>query len=185
MVIAIVATLLILVRRPSLPSAVPREVPANELTLRNDRSHWKNETVPFTGIIVEKYPDGSVKSRSTLLNGILHGVSEGWHTNGTLQVREHFQNGVSHGVRTKWFANGSKMSEATIEHGKINGAFRRWHQNGALAEEIRMTSNVPDGLSRAYYPNGTLKAQAKLDKGEVVEQQFWKEGEASASRTAQ
>jgi antitoxin component YwqK of YwqJK toxin-antitoxin module len=77
------------------------------------------------------------------------------------------------------------MSDATIEHGKINGAFRRWHQNGALAEEIRMTSNVPDGLSRAYYPNGTLKAQAKLDKGEVVEQQFWKEGEASASRTAQ
>ncbi len=156
------------------------EVAASELTLRDGRSYRQNETLPFTGIMTETYSNGSVKSRSVLSNGVLHGVSEGWYTNGTLQVREHFQKGISHGIRTKWFANGSKMSEAAVENGKIQGLFRRWHENGQLAEEIQMTNNVPDGISRAFYPSGALEAQARLEKGKVIDQRFWKEGEAPA-----
>ena len=186
-----VTALSVFVRRPLNPVpalvSAPREVPARELVLRNERSFWKDETDPFTGIVFENYPGGSAKSRSMLSHGVLDGVSEGWHTNGTLQVREYFQNGVSHGARTKWFESGGKMSEANIELGKIVGVFRRWHENGALAEEIQMSDNVPDGISRAFYPSGALKAEAKLEKGKVLEQHFWKENEApvvAASGTA-
>ena len=180
-VIAVIALLKVFNRETQVtpPAPVPslREVPARELTSRDGRAHWRNEAEPFAGFVVENYPDGSLKSRSLVSNGVMHGVSEGWHANGILQVREHFENGISHGVRTKWFDSGMRLSEATIEMGKIVGLFRRWHENGLLAEEIQMTDNVPDGISRAFYPSGAPKAEARLDRGKVVEQKYWNENE--------
>lgn len=158
------------------PAAV-REVPVSELVRREGRLYWMQETVPFTGIMTEKYPDGSRKSRSDMSHGVLHGVSKGWHTNGVLQVREHFLTGVSHGFREKWFASGAKLSEASIQAGKIEGVFKRWHENGKLAEEVQMKNGKPDGLSLAYHEDGTLKARAKLEDGKVIE--IWQSGERS------
>jgi antitoxin component YwqK of YwqJK toxin-antitoxin module len=165
------------------PPQPVREVPANELVQHDGRSFWKNETVPFTGFIVESYSDGSRKSRSELANGVMHGVSEGWYTNGVLQVREHFREGLSDGRRQKWFPSGAKMSEATVGAGKLQGAFKRWHENGALAEEIQMKDGNPDGVSMSYHPDGSLKAKAVLQDGKVIEQKFWKAGELKNSLT--
>jgi antitoxin component YwqK of YwqJK toxin-antitoxin module len=179
LVLAAVSLLPLLLRRKVVVPA-PREVALRELTLRDNRSFWKGESAPFTGIALETYPDGALKSRSAFSNGVLHGISEGWHTNGTLQVREHFVGGISHGVRTKWYASGVKLSEANVEHGKIEGLFRRWHENGKLAEEIPLKGNEPDGVSRSFYPGGALKSQVRLENGKVMERQSWKEGEAPA-----
>ncbi len=163
---------------------VVREVLAGELTLREGRSYWKDETTPFSGIITESYPDGRSRSRSVMSNGLMHGVSEGWYTNGTLQVREHFVEGVSHGLREKWFENGMKLSEAQIKSGKLEGTFKRWHDNGALAEEIQMKDGNPDGVSVAYHPDGSLKAKATVQNGTVIEHKLWKPGELKGALTA-
>lgn len=158
------------------PPPIP-DVPRSNLVVRQGRLHRVGQTTPFTGAMVELYPDGALKSRSMIAGGLLHGASEGWHPNGQLAVREHFRKGVSHGLREKWYADGAKMSEVTIVQGKLQGTFRRWHGNGALAEQIEMREGNADGLSLAYYPSGFLKAQAKLEKGKVVEQRFWPDGE--------
>jgi len=159
-------------------AAPAREVLGSELTLREGRLHRIGETsVPFTGVMVERYPSQSLKSRSMISRGVLHGISEGWHTNGQVQVREHFKNGVSHGLRTKWHENGVKMSEGTVVEGQFEGPFCRWHDNGVLAEEIRLEHGAPEGWSRSYYPSAFLKAQARFKGGEMTEQKFWKDGE--------
>jgi antitoxin component YwqK of YwqJK toxin-antitoxin module len=164
-------------RKPLPPSS--REVPASELVVREGRSHWKDEAVPFTGFIVEHYPDDSLKSRSYLVDGRMHGVSEGWFTNGVLQVREHFREGVSHGLREKWHPNGAKLSETPIENGKVHGSFMRWHDNGALAERLRMHQGEPDGESIAFFPSGSVKARVLVKNGQVVRRETWKDGELS------
>jgi antitoxin component YwqK of YwqJK toxin-antitoxin module len=157
--------------------AKPRELSRPELVLRAGRLYQAGQTEPFTGTMVESYSKGSLKSRSALSNGLLDGVSEGWHTNGQLAVREHFRMGVSHGLRTKWYVQSGKMSEAMIVQGKLHGTFRRWHENGALAEEVEMRNGNPDGSSQAFYASGFVKAQVRLQNGKVLEQQFWKDGE--------
>ena len=167
----------ILVKFTLRSPSVVREVPLSDLVRRDGRLYWQQETIPFTGIMTENYPDGSRKSRSILFNGVLHGVSEGWYTNGVLQVREHFRDGVSHGLREKWFVSGVKLSEASIDAGKIEGVFSRWHENGNLAEEVQMKNGNPDGLSMAYHQDGTLKARAKLENGKVIE--IWQSGDRS------
>jgi antitoxin component YwqK of YwqJK toxin-antitoxin module len=153
------------------------EIPREELALRNGRLFRINETSPFTGIMIEVHPDGSLKSRSFVAEGLLEGVSEGWYTNGVIQVRENFKQGISHGLRTKWHENGKLMSESTIEQGNHHGIFRRWHENGQLAEEVTLVHGKPDGVSQSYHPTGYLKARVVLKMGEVVEQMFWKDGE--------
>lgn len=148
-----------------------------QLESRDGKLYLTNQAAPFTGFMIENYPDGSKQSRSELKEGVMDGVSEGWLTNGVLQVQEHFVKGVSHGTRTKWHPNGAKLSEANIENGKITGIFRRWHDNGQLAEEVQMRDGVADGPSASFYPSGFQKAEAELKSGNVVTQQFWKDGE--------
>lgn len=165
--------------RSSKKAPLPQAL-RSELTLRDGRLYRINEPAPFTGVMLEKYPDGKLQSRSELKDGQIDGLSEGWLTNGVLQVQERFANGVSHGVRTKYHPNGQKLSEANIENGKITGLFRRWHDNGQLAEEVNMRDGNADGPSVAFYPSGFLKAEAELKNGNVVTQKFWKDGEKKA-----
>jgi hypothetical protein len=157
------------------PGAGPIEVPRANLELRDSRLYRVGETIPFSGLMVDFYESGALKSRSAVTNGLLQGLSQGWHTNGQLQVTEHFQEGVSHGVRAKWYESGARKSEGLIVEGQFHGTWRRWHENGALAEQIESDHGNPHGTSLAYYPSGQIKARATFQNGKMVEQKFWKD----------
>lgn len=135
---------------------------------------------PFSGWVTEHYATGTRRSRSRVVDGRLHGLSEGWHTNGVRQIQEHFAAGLSEGLVTKWHPDGTKASEGTARAGKFEGVFRRWHPNGVLAEEISLVAGKPHGLSRSWFPSGSLKAEVTLEAGEVMKQQFWEDGEQPA-----
>lgn len=135
---------------------------------------------PFTGWLVEPHADGTLKSRSQIVRGVLNGVSEGWYTNGHIQVREHFTEGVANGMRVKWHANGATQSVATIVQGKVQGRFLRWFEDGTLSEDVPMQDGQPEGVSWAYYPSGFVKAEVRLKAGQIVEQRFWNDGEVPA-----
>ena len=169
--------------RSPKPSPVP-EASAGQLVLRQGRMYRRNQSEPFTGALVERYPNGTLKSRSRLVAGFMDGISEGWYTNGQMEVREHFQAGVSHGLRTKWYEQGKLLSETTIREGEHDGTFRRWHENGQLAEAVEMKQGHPEGVSSAYYPSGHLKARAQIQNGQLVEQKFWKDGELPPASAA-
>jgi antitoxin component YwqK of YwqJK toxin-antitoxin module len=163
----------------------PQEVAISGLIMREGRWFLPNQATPFSGVIFEHYETGQLKFRSQVRQGLLDGLSAGWHTNGQKQVSEHFRAGVSHGLRTKWHPNGRKLSEVMVVDGKLEGCFRRWHEDGTLSEEIEMKHGTPDGLARGYYPSGFLKAEARLRDGAVVERKFWNDGEKpSPQRTS-
>lgn len=170
---------------PKLPiestAVAPAAISRTNLVLVAGRLCLAGETNAFSGIMIDHQTDGMLRSRSAVTNGLLHGLSEGWHTNGQLQVTEHFKAGVSHGPRTKVYADGTKLSEAAIVDGQLHGPFRRWHENGALAEEMEMNHGQPDGIAKAYFANGTLKSECTLRNGKVVEQKFRKNDESNAT----
>jgi antitoxin component YwqK of YwqJK toxin-antitoxin module len=185
--VALGAVFALLVHRPTPKtsragiSLAPLELSRTNLVFKESRLLEINGATPFSGFMVEHYTDGVLRSRSAVTNGLLHGLSQGWHTNGQLQVSEYFKAGVSHGLRTKWYANGTKLSEATIVEGVLSGPFRRWHENGTLAEEVEMRNGQPDGIANAYLPDGRLKTQVRLENGKVINQTPQKQGEPGAS----
>ena len=153
------------------------------LVLQAGRWQIRGQTNAFTGLLLDTYDEGNRKSLSAVSNGLLQGLSRGWHTNGQQQVEEHFVAGISHGLRTKWHSNGQKLSEVNIVEGKLHGTFRRWDEQGFLTEEIEMKDGQPDGMSRAFYPSGSLKIEARLQQGQVIETHQWQDGEKTASST--
>src|SRR5262245_19631939 len=161
-------------RPPASPSrdALPLDTVAvsrTNLILLAGRLCVAGHTNPFTGLMSEQAAEGSLRSRSSVSNGLLHGLSEGWHTNGQLQIAEHFQAGVAHGLRTKSYPNGVKLSEGEIVDGKFHGTFRRWDETGSLAEQVEFAEGQPHGLSLAYYPSGFLKTRVTMNQGNVLE----------------
>lgn len=157
------------------PAAAVLEAERTELVSKDGRLE-KGGTV-FTGLMLEHYPDGVLKSRSAISNGLLHGLSEGWFTNRVLQVSEQFANGTSHGERHRWDELGRPVSAARIDHGEIAGIFRRWHTNGVVAEEITMRDGQADGPACSWYPSGFLSAEMTMRNGKVVSRQNYADGE--------
>ena len=47
------------------------------LVLRDERLHLGDASEPFTGSMIERYEDGALKSRTSVVKGLLEGVSEG------------------------------------------------------------------------------------------------------------
>lgn len=179
--LGVLASGTLLTTRPALP---PVDVYLPEIQsafLSHKGDQLQRDGRPFNGFVTVHYPDGRLQSRSQVAAGRLQGVSEGWHPNGVLQVREHFVAGVSHGLREKWHANGRLLSRVSIEGGKLNGEFKRWDEAGNLAETLPLKAGEPDGEAVAFHPSGFLKAVARFDRGQMVDQRFFADGERSSS----
>jgi hypothetical protein len=164
-----VGVILIVILKPWPRESIPAEqVPRNQLVLQQGRLMKTSQTNAFTGLMVEFYPDGSLQSRSSVSNGLLHGVSEGWHTNGVLAIREVFVEGKSHGIRSKWDATSHRIAETTISRGQIHGSHREWHPNGQPALEMSMVEGKAQGTARKWNPEGVLMGQWSLSNGVVI-----------------
>ena len=166
-------------RTQSIPPAP--EMARRELVQNDGRWFQAGHANPFTGIMVDRCPDGSQSLRCEISDGLLNGVCESWYTNGQSQVREHFKNGVSHGLREKWHENGARLSQASIVEGKVSGTFQSWHDNGQLAERIEMKLGKAEGTAWAYYASGFLKAETTVRDGNVLDRKVWKDGERRES----
>jgi antitoxin component YwqK of YwqJK toxin-antitoxin module len=167
--------------QPTQITAPAREIARRDLVQIDGRWFQTGHTNPFTGIMVDRYPDGSPLSRCDISNGLLNGLSETWYTNGQIQVREHFKSGISHGLREKWHENGARLSQATIVEGKVTGTFQSWHDNGQLSEQIEMKLGKADGIAWAYYPSGFVKAETTVQDGQILNRKSWEDGERAAS----
>ena len=169
-------------RRAADPlTAAARETPLHDLVQHDGRWYPPGQTNPFTGLMVDRDPNGALLSRCQVSNGLLNGVSECWYTNGQIQAREYFKDGVSNGQRQKWHENGRLLSQAQIAQGKVTGTFRSWHDNGQLSEQIEMKLGKADGIAWAYYPSGFIKAETTVRDGQVLDRKSWNDGERAAS----
>jgi hypothetical protein len=128
--------------------------------------------IVFEGVVLDRFGEGGLKSRSEVRAGRIHGLSVGWHTNGVVQVEEWFTNGVAHGSVTRWHPNGSVLSQGNAVAGKLHGSFRRLHPDGLVAEEYQMSNGVPVGVARSWHPDGSLKAEVTFEEGKPAQSLF-------------
>src|SRR5579864_6641377 len=116
--VALIAALVcIAVLRQPKPAPLA-EVPHRELTQTNGLWYRQAETNPFTGIMLDVYPEGAIMARSVISNGLPNGLYEVWYTNGQIQLRQNFANGLSDGRKQEFYENGAKKSEAVLLKGE-------------------------------------------------------------------
>jgi len=94
---------------------------------------------PYTGPVLAKWEDGSVRVRGTLVNGRWDGVRESYYQLGTLKARETYTNGVLNGPFEAYFKMGSPSDKGTYLNGRLDGPYesywlRQPAERGAFAD---------------------------------------------------
>ena len=92
------------------------------------------EDEPFTGTVVESFPDGSLSLSTTFYQGKPHGFQKRSFTNGEMAAEIFFDKGMLSGTRSKWWENGQIREEEYWSNGKFMGR-RLWDEAGRLIRE--------------------------------------------------
>jgi hypothetical protein len=102
---------------------------------KNGRTYRRGlENEPFSGTVVQTFPDGSLSLSTTFYEGRPHGFQKRNFPNGTLASEVIFDKGVLSGVKTKWWDNGAVREEEYWSGGKYKGR-RLWDTEGRMTRE--------------------------------------------------
>lgn len=86
---------------------------------------------PFTGVAIERYPNGSKGSEISYRDGIEDGLSSSWYPNGMKESETMYTAGRVNGVHREWYENGQLKLEKTIETG-YELKMMQWDETGKL-----------------------------------------------------
>ena len=89
---------------------------------------------PFTGTVVENFPDGSVSLETSYYRGLPHGQQNRNFESGQIALQANFDQGVLVGVKSRWWPSGILREEAYCSEGKYIGR-RLWDSSGRLLKE--------------------------------------------------
>ncbi len=92
------------------------------------------EDEPFTGTVVEAFPDGSVSLITTFYQGKPHGYQQRSFQDGSMASEILFDKGILSGIRSKWWKNGHIREEEYWSEGEFKGR-RLWDEEGRLIRE--------------------------------------------------
>ena len=89
------------------------------------------EGVPFTGEVVDHWPDGTVQSSTAYRNGVEDGPYREWHRNGTLRTEglNDPRYGAA-GIWREWDERGRLIEERSFGRDGEMTAVRRWDGDG-------------------------------------------------------
>ena len=76
------------------------------ITMVGERAFLKNNPAGFSGVVVDRYLNDSLKSKKTFKNGFLNGFWREWTENGQLTYELNYKFGKANGMHRQWHSNG-------------------------------------------------------------------------------
>lgn len=119
----------------------------------------------YTGIISERYPNGSPSLWKTLKNGKTNGLWLEWYPNGALRYRAYWKNNKGNGKWEYFYQNGQLRSESFYIDDIAQGLFKNYYKNGQLKTNATYFNGKKDGLELIYDVNGLLLSRKRYENG--------------------
>lgn len=137
----------------------------------------------YTGIISERYANGSPSLWKTLVNGKSNGLWLEWYPNGTLRYRAHWKDSKGNGKWEYFYPNGQLRSESFYIDDIAQGLFKNYYENGQLKTNGTYFNGKKDGLELTYDLNGLLLSRKRYEYGVqlIDEPTIFEEGIISVS----
>lgn len=132
-----------------------------------------------TGLDIEYWDNGNIKSETTYKNANLEGIVKWYHENGNIQAEYNYENGKKEGISKKYYGNGNLEYEEHWKDDKLNGVVKSYYKNGQLEYEDNYKDDKLDGLSKTYYSNGNIQSEStyKDDKRNGVSKWYYEDGQ--------
>jgi hypothetical protein len=124
-------SLLLLVAAGGTRSATAR-INADDDGLGYMHGRIAHNGVLFTGVIVERYESGAVRSERSYRDGLEHGRHIGWWPNGDRAFDYTYRDGLMEGVAREWFEDGTPFRVFTYRAGHEEGQQQMWYADGSL-----------------------------------------------------
>jgi hypothetical protein len=115
------------------------------------------------------YPDGSIRSEVTLVNGLPHGMTRHWHPNGVLAKEIPVDNGIIDGIVRQWNDKGELLGSSDIRKG--TGVHYMWYPSGKVMGETSMICGEQTGRMRTL-----------TEEGDVISDTYWLKNEKVSRR---
>jgi len=116
----------------------PRDaIPFKELVLKDEIYFYKHK--PFTGVAIERYPNGVLQRAVTFAQGKQNGQMLMWYPDGSPQMSAYYVNGYLQGRFLGWYLNGSVIYDLMINKGTYAS------DNLLDEDETRASSEVEQG----------------------------------------
>ena len=90
----------------------------------------------FSGVYIELYENGQVKTEMALRNGQKHGITKIYFDSGKINEFRSFKKSLMHGKWETWNEPGKKIAEANYRNGKKDGKWYVWDENGTLRYDM-------------------------------------------------
>lgn len=136
------------------PVAAPTAAVVPLSRLQKDGDLHLLNGAPFTGTVVDIYPDGARKARFQLVDGKADGAWAEWYPDGAIRFY------------SEWRA------------GKGEGPFVYFHPNGEISERVTARADIWDGVAEGWHPDGTKAFERVYQAGTALsDRRFAAEGE--------
>lgn len=91
----------------------------------------KDSELPFTGVVVEYWPNGQKRGESKIRDGKVQGKVTSWFENGRRKASAVFKDGRLNGKWIEWYENGQKKREREfLDDTEIPGSLKYWNEDG-------------------------------------------------------
>ena len=81
--------------------------------------HYDVERIPYTGMVVEKFPDGTPRGEASFIKGRKDGRERFWYPNGKLKEESHWFDGQPDGIMQTWNQEGEVQRIVRFKRGEL------------------------------------------------------------------
>ena len=136
-------------------SSCAKEIPSDQLVVRQGVFYEINTTTPFTGSTVSYHKNGQLKSKENYKDGKVDGLWEYYYENGQLKSKENYKDDELT-LSQSFTSKGIPLKDFTYNNGLKTGVEEIYHENGQLGIKENYKDGKEDGLWEYYYENGQL-----------------------------
>ncbi|MFN3406045.1 MAG: tetratricopeptide repeat protein, partial [Cytophagaceae bacterium] len=136
------------------------QVNVKELS-RSKKGLWtKNgEKTPYSGDFIEKYPNGDLKGKGTIKDGLAEGFRVTFYQNGDTMFYRSYQKGAAHGYAKEFYPNGKIEQEGKFINDKEDGTWVYYFENGNVKAVLNYKKGILDGDFIEYHSDGKIKTK--------------------------
>jgi antitoxin component YwqK of YwqJK toxin-antitoxin module len=161
-----------------------------ELELRRNVGYKSGESLPFTGLEIERYNSCKIGILATYEEGTVtkleewyddgkkksetrfkmqadkiqnHGVWKYWYESGQKESQSTWADNLKQGLDIAWHENGIKAYEVNYINGQKQGFESRWHDSGAMNSKVRYENDKPTGVAKVWDDEGEILDEKNLN----------------------
>lgn len=130
------------------------EISQGQLIEDDGKVYLFGERKPYTGTVVERYPNGKKGLQASYADGLMANTVTEWHDNGQKRYEANLKKGKPDGLVTGWHRGGEKAFEVHWQNGTPNGIQTEWHEDGQVKAKYPYQNGSREGLATGWDESG-------------------------------